>query len=212
MSRDSAELVPRAGTELVPAPGTRITHRTGAALRTHTRSARGWLRDRLTPPSADAYLAAGELALIRTRRHWIMPLLTMAKAGGTMTAATILVSILAYLAPTATLIQVGVALAAITHTAFLGWSVLQWRTDHLLVTDRRIIRVHGIITLTVDAVALSQITDTTCCQSLPGRILGYGTIRIQSAGQAPAIDRLDYIPSPAAIYRAALDHDRKGPS
>jgi hypothetical protein len=75
-----------------------------------------------------------------------------------------------------------------------------------MVTDRRIIRVSGLLNTTVDAVVLSQITDTTYHRSLIGRILDYGTLGIESAGQRQSLERLDFIPTPGAIYRATLAH------
>ncbi|MDQ3151436.1 MAG: PH domain-containing protein [Actinomycetota bacterium] len=165
----------------------------------------------LRPPHPRSYIADDEQCLIATRRHWIAPLLTMARTARTMALAAALLAVLSYLAPTVALFQAAVAIAALGHTAFLGWSILRWRTDHLLVTDRRLLRISGIVTITVDSVPLTQITDTTCTQSLTGRILGYGTLRIQSAGQAPAIERLHYLPTPATLYRATLHHDHRAP-
>ncbi len=58
------------------------------------------------------------------------------------------------------------------------------------------------MTLRVDAVPLSQITDSTLRCSLIGRILGYGTIRLETTGQKQALERLfprRGLPSHAAL-------------
>ena len=68
----------------------------------------------------------------------------------------------------------------------------------------RLIRVSGILSTTVDIVPLSKITDMTLRHSIPGRILGYGQLRVETAGQKQDLDRLDFLPSPGAVYRAML--------
>lgn len=206
--------MPQPTTEITPRNRRVPAKRTPGAI-TPTGQRRATISARLAtllgPPHPRSYIADDEQCLIATRRHWIAPLLTMARAVATMTTAATLLALLNYLAPTVALFQAAVALAALGHTAFLGWSILRWRTDHLLVTDRRLLRISGIVTITVDSVPLTQITDTTCTQSLTGRILDYGTLRIQSAGQAPAIERLHYLPAPATLHRATLDHDHHAP-
>jgi uncharacterized membrane protein YdbT with pleckstrin-like domain len=82
--------------------------------------------------------------------------------------------------------------------------VLRWRAEQIAVTDRRIIRLSGILTRTVDAAPLEQITDSTLRRSILGRILGFGSIRIETAGQKQALERMDFVPSPDALYRATL--------
>lgn len=85
-----------------------------------------------------------------------------------------------------------------------GWCVLRWRAEQIAVTDRRIIRLSGILTRAVDAAPLEQITDSTLRRSILGRILGFGSIRIETAGQKQALERMDFVPSPDALYRATL--------
>ncbi|MCA1677255.1 MAG: PH domain-containing protein [Actinobacteria bacterium] len=80
--------------------------------------------------------------------------------------------------------------------------VLSWRTEQIAVTDTRLIRVSGILTTTVDIVPLAEITDLSLRCTIPGRILGYGALRIETAGQTRALDRLDFLPH--AVHRAML--------
>jgi len=66
----------------------------------------------------------------------------------------------------------------------------------------RAIRVSGILTTSVDAVPLSEITDMSLRCSILGRVLGFGTIQVETAGQDGALDRLEFLPSP--VCRAML--------
>jgi len=117
-----------------------------------------------------------------------------------------LLAILGYLMPGLRLIEIVLVLGALSHAAWIGYVILRWRSDRITVTNTRIIRVSGILNITVDAMNLNQVTDTTLTQSIPGRILDYGTLRIESAGQRQSLETLDFLPAPGAIYHATLTH------
>jgi len=205
MSQRTKEIAPRARRVPVKRTPGAIAP---AGQRKGTISAR--LSTLLSPPRPETYLGGDEQCLISTRAHWIAPILTMARTGRTMILAAVAASILNYLMPTVLVFQAAVVVAALVHSTFLGWSILRWRTDHLIVTDRRLLRIAGIVTVTVDSVPLNQITDATCRQSLTGRILGYGTLRIESAGQADSLGTMTYVPCPDSFYRATLGHPGNG--
>jgi len=198
----TSEIVARARAELV-VPRTRITRITTLPAR-QAHPVRVWLRDLFALPVTESYLSAGERCVIRTRRHWLVPLLAISRGGGMMS----IVGVLTFLAPQVFLVQLALWLGAVAHTGYIGVCVLRWRAEQVAVTDRRIIRVSGLVTLRVDAVALSQITDSTLRRTIPGRILGYGTVRIETAGQADSLGTMTYVPSPDALYRATLEEPR----
>jgi len=150
------------------------------------------------------YLGPGELCLIRTHLHWLVPLRSIAQAAAMMPV----VILLGFAAPNVWWLQLGLALAAVAHQGFLFYRVLVWRTDQIIVTDQRLIRTSGVFTTTVDAVNLEQITDSTYHQSLPGHVLNYGTVRIGSAGANQTLRTITFVPSPSAIYRATAPTGR----
>ncbi len=190
-ARERAELAPtRAGVARV----TTLPRRPAA------RRARKWLLDLFALPVAESYLSVGERRVIRTRRHWLVPLRDITRGGGMMGV----VGVLTFLAPQVFLVQLALWLGALAHSGYVGWCVLRWRAEQIAVTDRRIIRVSGILTTTVDAAPLSQITDSTLRRSILGRILGYGTVRIETAGQADSLATMTYVPAPDALFRATL--------
>jgi protein-disulfide isomerase-like protein with CxxC motif len=49
---------------------------------------------------------------------------------------------------------------------------------------------------------LGKVTDLTFERSATGRMLGYGTIIVESAGQIQALNRIDYVSRPEEIYEA----------
>ena len=198
------EIVPRADTvELVVCPdGTwrapvpqrhPLPQRHPAA-----RAARAWLRECYSPATPSSYLGPGELCLIRTHLHWLVPLRSIAQATAMMPVAILL----GFVAPSVWWLQIGLALVAVGHQGYLFYRFLAWRTEQIIVTDQRFIRTSGVFTTTVDAVNLDQITDSTYHRSLFGHVLNYGTVRIGSAGQNQTLQTITFVPSPAVIYRA----------
>lgn len=83
----------------------------------------------------------------------------------------------------------------------LGWRTALWYTDNIVVTDKRIFEISGIITRNVASMPLRMLTDVTYRRSFAGRILGYGALIVESAGQDQALSRIDYLPEPDAFYQ-----------
>jgi len=207
VSRDGWELVApetdATSVELVPTRNGWVPA-TEAPGRRAAQTARVWLRETYSPADPGTYLGAGERILIRTHQHWILPLRSIVSA-----AAMMPVAILAgFVMPGVWWLQVGLALTAVGHQGFLFYRVLAWRTDQLIVTDQRVIRTSGVFTTTVDAVSLDQVTDSTYHRSLIGHVFDYGTVRVGSAGQNQALEGIDFVPDPGAIYRATLPTGR----
>ena len=61
-----------------------------------------------------------------------------------------------------------------------------------------------------EGAALEQITDSTLRCSVPGRIFGFGTVRIETAGQADFLGTMTYAPCPDSFYRVTLGHPSNG--
>jgi hypothetical protein len=60
----------------------------------------------------------------------------------------------------------------------------------------------GIFTHQVGMMPLTKVTDLTFERTLNGRMLGYGTMVIESAGQIQALNRIDFLPDPEEVYEA----------
>ncbi len=195
------------GGELVPA------HRDAAVPRQRntryllTRApVRAWLVRLLVPALPLSYLAAGEQVRVLTRLHWIAPARVIVRMSLLMVAVGFATWVAALVAPGVFLVQALLWGAAAVHSVMLGWRVLLWRAETIVVTDRRVYRLSGIFTITVDSVQLEQVTDVTIRHTIAGRIFDYGTLRFESAGQRQGLEQLDHVPGPGAVYRCALGH------
>lgn len=84
-----------------------------------------------------------------------------------------------------------------------GWSYLSWRRERLVVTDRRLLLLNGLISRRIAVMPLRKVTDLTYEQPLVGRIFdayGWGTFLFESAGQDQAFHRIAYVPHPDDLY------------
>jgi len=66
----------------------------------------------------------------------------------------------------------------------LFWQSLDWLCRMYVLTDRRIIRVKGVVRIEVFEANLKQIQNTRCYFSLRERLFGLGTIGFATAGTA----------------------------
>ncbi len=81
------------------------------------------------------------------------------------------------------------------------WRFVAWNHDRFIVTSRRIMVVSGVFNRRVAMMPLMRVTDMTYERSLLGRIFGWGTFVIESAGQDQALSRIDRLPSPDWLYQ-----------
>jgi len=84
---------------------------------------------------------------------------------------------------------------------YLSYQIIQWRLDHFVVTNRRVLLVSGVLTKRTAIMPLLKVTDMTYQQNPLARMLGYGTFVFESAGQDQALSRVDYLPGgPRQLY------------
>ena len=84
---------------------------------------------------------------------------------------------------------------------WFAWQVADWQVERFLVTNRRVLLISGLLTRNVAIMPLIKVTDLTYQQSPTGRLLGYGSFIIESAGQHQALSRVDYLPQPNKRYQ-----------
>jgi uncharacterized membrane protein YdbT with pleckstrin-like domain len=82
----------------------------------------------------------------------------------------------------------------------LVWKAINWAVDYFVITTERLLLTTGLLTRKVAMMPLSKVTDMSFSRSFGGRILGYGEIIVESAGQNQAIDRVKFIPYPEQLY------------
>jgi uncharacterized membrane protein YdbT with pleckstrin-like domain len=73
-------------------------------------------------------------------------------------------------------------------------AVWRWERTHLVVTTEKLFVVHGTLRRRASAVRLRSVENLELEQTLPGRLLGYGTL---VAGPL----EIEHVPQPRAVYR-----------
>ena len=80
------------------------------------------------------------------------------------------------------------------------WKVADWSVDYFVVTSARMLLTSGLITRKVAMMPLSKVTDMSFQRTLLGRMLGYGSFILESAGQDQAFREVHYLPYPETLY------------
>jgi hypothetical protein len=154
------------------------------------------------PRDPDEYLLDSELRVIRVRRHWAFLAWDTFEAVALL-AVCMMISYL--LPPQGWLIQNVlwyVALAVVLRYAYV---VISWWVEQIVVTDKRILMTTGVFTTKVLMMPIGKVTDLTYERTLNGRMLGYGTMIVESAGQIQALNRIEYLPKPEQVFDAISD-------
>jgi membrane protein YdbS with pleckstrin-like domain len=154
----------------------------------------------VTPPAGfrgiERYLLPSERRVVAVRHHWARlcePVLSV--LGGLVVLFWLDHLLPLNLSPVRTLLLIG----WLGLCARLVWRLLEWREDWFVVTDRRLLTHSGLITRRVSMMPLIKVTDMTFSRPPIGRVLGYGEIVIESAGQDQAMRRIRHLPNPDAL-------------
>ncbi|MCW2937549.1 MAG: rane-flanked domain protein [Actinomycetia bacterium] len=148
------------------------------------------------PASVNRYLLPHETQVITVRRHpavLMKPVLLV--LGGLILAG--------FLSNTITSNTSVVSWIWWGWLALLAWFVYQvanWSVDYFVITNQRMLLTTGLITRKVAMMPLTKVTDMSFQRSVLGRLLGYGTFVLESAGQDQALRIVDFLPYPEQLY------------
>jgi uncharacterized membrane protein YdbT with pleckstrin-like domain len=84
------------------------------------------------------------------------------------------------------------------------WRFLDWRCDLWAVTSQRVIDEAGVMTVRMVDSPIETILNITCEQSLLGRMLGYGTMDIQTAAKHGLV-RIEHVHAPDELRALIMD-------
>lgn len=144
------------------------------------------------------YLLPAERVVIVQRKHWASLAIPLAVFFGGLLVAIALDTAL----PTSSAGARDLIWLAWSGTcAYLGWELLNWYSDRFVVTNKRVMLVHGIVLRNVDMMPMGKVTDMRYERSVPGRLLGFGVFVMESAGQDQALSRVSFISQPDWLYR-----------
>ena len=150
----------------------------------------------------DEILQPGEKVLYSTNAHWIFYLPAIV---AWIVALALLILSATVAAGIPSLVLVAWAAAAVIAVAALYFTVKGWFhrfTTETDVTDRRVVHKTGFINRHTFEIALDKIASVDVDQSIPGRMLNYGSVTIVGVGEG-STKTIDTIASPLA-FRSAI--------
>jgi Bacterial PH domain len=146
------------------------------------------------------YLAASERIVLEVHRHVIVLVRPFLGAIGVTVAAAAIGTVTSP-GENNHPIDTAVGLVAVFFVLRFFWKGLAWWHDHIVLTDQRVFEVSGLVTRRVASMPLSKLTDLTYERSVTGRVLGYGHLIVETAGQHQALGKVAYLPHPDDFYR-----------
>jgi Bacterial PH domain/Short C-terminal domain len=155
---------------------------------------------------ADRLLADGERVVLRTRQHPIAPIVEGRVQFAIFFASIVLLVLLGNIQPGTFRTVLGyVALALLLLS--LAWLVVvfwSWYSQDYLVTNRRVLKVEGILRKRSADSSLEKINDAVLEQGILGRMLGYGDLDILTAAET-SVDQYRMLAEAQQFKRTMLD-------
>ena len=134
----------------------------------------------------EAHLAPGEQVVFRTRLHPVIFASTVSFALFVLGVVALIVHRNELAGSTVLILWLaGVAVGV----GSLAPLYLRWRRSECVVTDRRVLVSTGLISVRTLEFVLGRV-DARVEQTIGGRLLGYGTLRVEGGGAVEAFARL----------------------
>lgn len=140
-----------------------------------------------------------ERRVIRVRRHWasLLPVLLQ----------TVVIVLVAFLvsqlfADDIRILQSLLWYLAVAAVVRLMWKALEWWIELVIITNKRFMITSGLIVTKVSMMPITKVTDMSYLRTVGGRLFGYGTLRVESAGQKQDLERVNYLPKPEDTFDA----------
>jgi uncharacterized membrane protein YdbT with pleckstrin-like domain len=158
-------------------------------------------RGRVTYP--DELLVEGEQVVMHKHPHWkmlVVPVLALLLVVGVGTFVAALVRTTTW-APWAWLALAVVGLGLVARLTVVP--VVRWRTTHFVVTNRRVLVREGVLTRHGIDIPMRRINSVQFRRTVFERILGCGTLVIESASDEPL--EFDDVPGVQKVHMMLYD-------
>ena len=130
----------------------------------------------------------------RVRHHWIVLLRWPGKWAALGMVALFVVAILRPVPFALLFLIVLVAACA------LRWQT--WKAELVILTTKRVIRIRGVpeTTTTEASLRLDRVSGARLIQTVPGKLLNYGSVMLEAPGDHPDVRHLVRIADPIPFY------------
>jgi uncharacterized membrane protein YdbT with pleckstrin-like domain len=153
---------------------------------------------------ADSLLARDEQVVYRARQHWLAPL-SDSRNGLLLFLGGLVVALVEHqVLHWNRFIAIVGLLVALVGLVWMGIVYLSWRAEEYLITNRRVLKVEGLLDKKSGDSSLEKINDAVLKQGLLARLLKYGDLDILTANE-DAIDRYQMLAHVVDFKKAMLD-------
>ena len=158
------------------------------------------------PRYADTLLSEGEHIVLRTRQHWFATIINGRIPWLLFLAALVLLVLTAGMDQGATrdILGIGILALFVVSLLWLARDYWSWAAQDYIVTNRRVLKVEGIVNKRSADSSLEKINDAVLEQNLFGRIFGYGDLDILTAADI-AVDKYRMLNKAPGFKKAMLD-------
>jgi membrane protein YdbS with pleckstrin-like domain len=156
---------------------------------------------------AESLLASGERVLRRAHQHWFVFVANARWAVFALIGSAVLTILSVWFGINGTLWQL---LGVLTLVLFVFgvlsflWSILRYRNEEYLITNRRLVHVEGVINKKTTDSALEKINDAVLTESLFGRMFGFGDLDVLTASEQ-GIERLRMLRDAKDFKKAMIE-------
>jgi uncharacterized membrane protein YdbT with pleckstrin-like domain len=149
------------------------------------------------PNLVNKYLLPHEQQVITVRKHPAVLVGSIALVVGGLILAAVLTEVIGRRSGYALLV---IWLAWLVLLVYLLVRIVEWYENYFVVTSQRMLLTSGLVTRKVAMMPLVKVTDMSFQRNFQGRLLGYGTFILESAGQDQALRIVDHLPYPEQLY------------
>jgi Bacterial PH domain/Short C-terminal domain len=159
---------------------------------------------------ADRLLADGERVALRGRQHILATIIEGRLAWAIFVASLVLMILNLQLQPGFVRDLIGWVdlVLLIVGLAWLTQIYLSWYAEDYVITNRRVMKVEGVLKKRSADSSLEKINDAVLEQSVFGRMLGYGNLDILTANEQ-SVDRYRMLAEAQTFKRTMLDEKYK---
>ena len=149
------------------------------------------------PNLVNRYLLPHEQQVITVRKHPAVLVRAIALVVGGLVIAGVLSELIGRHGGSVLLVIWG---AWAVLLIYLIVQIIEWFENYFVVTSQRMLLTSGLVTRKVAMMPLVKVTDMSFQRNFQGRLLGYGTFILESAGQDQAFRVVDHLPYPEQLY------------
>jgi hypothetical protein len=162
---------------------------------------------------ADSLLADGEEIVVRTRQHWLAPVIDARYPWLLLLAGIVLLVLQTNLGEGQgqDIFRWVIFALIVVSLAWLAKTYIAWWNQDYLITNRRVLKVEGIINKRSGDSSLEKINDAQLHQNLFGRMFNYGDLDILTAADT-GIDHYRMLDKAPLFKREMLNqkHELEG--